>query len=537
MKKTRTLALMVTAAATAIFSSAPAPAATQQDKASTAVMMQGFHWNSANYGNTWYNTLAGKAADMKDLGISHVWFPPPSDAASAEGYLPRQLNVLNSKYGSEADLKAAITALKGQGIQSIADIVINHRVGTSNWADFTNPAWDCRAVVNNDEWTGKCGNADSGDGYSAARDIDHSQTSVQDSLKTWMTTRLKSAGFTGLRYDYSKGYAPYYAKVYHDAFQPDFCVGEIWTNLSYNDVNAHRQLLMNYINGTSNTCAAFDFTTKGLLNQALAYNEYWRLKDSAGKPAGAIGWWAQKSVTFVDNHDTGPSETCGNGQNHWPVPCSAVMQGYAYVLTHPGIPSVYYPHVYNWGLRGGIKDLIAIRKAAGITSTSAVSIQAAESGLYAAIITGTVSQVAMKIGPNEWNPGSGWTLAASGSNYAVWKKGSGPEPCKVNVTFTIANANTSWGQNLYVVGNQTAIGNWSPAAGFKLTIQGSGSNAAWSGTVSLPANTKIQYKYVKYNGSTAVWESNSATPSGNREITTSSTCNATANQNDGNFKF
>ncbi|MCK6684041.1 MAG: alpha-amylase [Thermoanaerobaculia bacterium] len=530
------IAVVAVLGAADVLVSPSALAATQQNTASTAIVMQGFHWNSSAYSYTWYDKVSAKASDMKDLGITHVWFPPPSDAASAEGYLPRQLNLLDSKYGTEAQLKSAISALNGQGIKSIADIVINHRVGTSNWADFTNPAWDCRSVVNNDEWTGRCGNGDSGDGYSAARDIDHSQTFVQDSLKTWMSTKLKAAGFSGIRYDYSKGYAPSYAKVYHDAWSPDFCVGEVWTNLDYNNVDAHRQLLMNYIDGTAGTCAAFDFTTKGLLNQALAYNEYWRLRDGAGKPAGAIGWWPQKSVTFVDNHDTGPSETCGNGQNHWPVPCSSVLPGYAYILTHPGIPTVYWPHVYDWGLRSSVKALIDVRKAAGITSTSAVSIQAAQNGLYAAIITGTVNQVAMKIGPNDWNPGTGWTLKASGTNYAVWTKGSAPV-CNVNVTFTIANANTSWGQSLYVVGNQTSLGNWSPAASFKLTIQGTGSNATWSGTVAVPAGKAVQYKYVKFNGSTAVWESNQATPSGNREFTTPGTCGSSVSRSDGNFKF
>lgn len=393
-------------------------AATQQNIASTAIMMQGFHWTSSSQAN-WYGTIQAKAADMKNLGITHVWFPPASDAGSKEGYLPRQLNVLDSSYGTETALKAATAALTAQGIKSVADIVINHRVGTANWADFTNPTWDCRAVVNNDEWTGKCGNADSGDGYSAARDIDHSQAFVQTDIKNWMNNRLKADGFSGWRFDYSKGYASGYTKIYHDATAPDFCVGEIWTNLDYNNVNAHRQILMDWINGNAGTCATFDFTTKGLLNQALSANEYWRLKATDGKPQGAIGWWAQKQVTFVDNHDTGPSGSCGQGQNHWPVPCDKVMEGYAYILTHPGIPSIYWTHVYDWNLRAGIQALINVRKSKGLTSTSSVAIQQATTGLYAAIINGNV---AMKIGPNSWSPGAGWTLATSGNNYAVWTK-------------------------------------------------------------------------------------------------------------------
>jgi chitodextrinase len=112
-----------------------------------------------------------------------------------------------------------------------------------------------------------------------------------------------------------------------------------------------------------------------------------------------------------------------------------------------------------------------------------------------------------------------------------------PLPSGCQVTFTIANANTVVGQNLYVVGNQAALGNWTAASGFALTIQGSGANVPWSGTVTLPAGTAIQYKYVKRNGSTAAWESNQTTASGNREFSTAANCTTPMTRNDGNFKF
>ncbi len=104
-----------------------------------------------------------------------------------------------------------------------------------------------------------------------------------------------------------------------------------------------------------------------------------------------------------------------------------------------------------------------------------------------------------------------------------------------SVTFTIANANTTFGQNLRVVGNVTGLGAWAPGSGFALAIQGSGANVPWTGTVSLPAGAAIQYKYVKWNGSSAVWESNQATSSGNREFT--SCASGSQARSDGNFKF
>lgn len=46
------------------------------------------------------------------------------------GYLPQNLYSLNSSYGSEDMLKALLQKMKQCKVRAIADIVINHRVGT-----------------------------------------------------------------------------------------------------------------------------------------------------------------------------------------------------------------------------------------------------------------------------------------------------------------------------------------------------------------------------------------------------------------------
>jgi alpha-amylase len=131
-------------------------------------------------------------------------------------------------------------------------------------------------------------------------------------------------------------------------------------------------------------------------------------------------------------------------------------------------------------------------------------------------------------------PADGGSTVPAVAIYTGQKLGAGGgSGC--SVSFSIANANTSWGQNLYVVGNQAPLGNWTPAKGFALTIQGSGANATWSGTVQLPTGAAVQYKYVKWDGSHAVWESNQPTASGNREFTGCSSGSMT--RSDGNFKF
>ncbi len=78
--------------------------------------------------------------------------------------------------------------------------------------------------------------------------------------------------------------------------------------LDYNQDDA-RQTVVNWIDGTGGTSSAFDFPTKGILQEAVKNCQYWRLRDQNGKPPGVIGYYPRKSVTFIDNHDTG-AYTC-----------------------------------------------------------------------------------------------------------------------------------------------------------------------------------------------------------------------------------
>ena len=70
------------------------------------------------------------------------------------------------------------------------------------------------------------------------------------------------------------------------------------------DQNAPRQALCDWLDKAGG-CTLFDFVTKGILNEAVKNTEYWRLVDQDGKQPGLTGWWPSRSVTFIDNHDTG----------------------------------------------------------------------------------------------------------------------------------------------------------------------------------------------------------------------------------------
>ncbi len=44
--------------------------------------------------------------------------------------------------------------------------------------------------------------------------------------------------------------------------------------------DAHRQRIIDWCDATQGLCAAFDFTTKGILQEAILRGEYWRLRDN-----------------------------------------------------------------------------------------------------------------------------------------------------------------------------------------------------------------------------------------------------------------
>jgi alpha-amylase len=389
------------------------------------ILLQGFHWAShtgvldgaARTRKSWYRILQENAPAIKAAGFTWVWFPPASDSLAPEGYIPRRWNVLDTAYGSEADLRAAIHAL--EPIKALADIVLNHRVGAaSGGADFQDPAFpDNRAAVVRDDDSGVgTGHPDTGERHAAGRDLDHTNPDVRAAIKTYLQ-RLKAVGFKGWRYDLAKGYHGRFVGEYNEATLPEFSVGEFY--------DGDRQKLTNWIDATGGRSTAFDFPTRYLLYDACLHDDYSRLRSVNGNrvvPGGLLGYWPSRSVTFLDNHDTeyrrDEEHRCHNdGTRHFAG--KTVDMGYAYLMTHPGIPCVFWPHYFDWGAatRQRIDRLIRVRKAAGIHSRSGIDIREAHKGLYAAVIDG---RVAVKLGRRDWWPGWGWELEVDGEWFAVW---------------------------------------------------------------------------------------------------------------------
>lgn len=470
------------------------------ESSKTGVMLQGFTWNSAPrgtgwnkenpspYWGNWYGIMKKNAASIKDT-FEYVWFNPPSicDSASSEGYAPTELNNLNSYYGTAAELKEVIQAI--QPAKAIADIVVNHRAGSTCWGDFTNPDWGVvkgvkyPAICSDDEafnassgdkdhMVGKpSGAADTGASYGAYRDLDHTNTVVQQGIIDWMNNVLKPAGFVGWRYDYVKGFGARYVGQYNAGSSAEFSVGEYWPTAGYSIDNPSSwgNEIKNWISGTESggqRSRAFDFALKGAMNGV--FNEgksYAKLADDSNlyisQPTDA--------VTFVDNHDT------GSNQNHWPVTPEKVGLAYALILTHPGVPCVAWSHYFTFAeggngdttypyssisaagtyvggsnvagtsntLRQHIDYLIGLRKELGIEYDSERETKKADSSGYAAEITGTNGSLIVLIGTGYTPSDSEYEEVYSGTSFKIWKKdGSGVQKCRTPV-ITISGGNAT----------------------------------------------------------------------------------------------
>jgi alpha-amylase len=274
---------------------------------------------------------------------------------------------------------------------------------------------------------------------------------------------------------------------------------------------------------------------------------------------------SNQAATFVDNHDTervGDTLNYKNGSAYtlaqvftlaWPYGAPDVNSGYEFSNHDAGPPNngtvnacyadgwkcqhawrqignmVGFRNatrgaaVTNWWSNGadqiafgrGSKGYVAINhEGASLTRTFQTSLPA---GTYCDVQHGDPTTGGGCSGTTYAVNSSGQFTAtiAAGDAVALYVGASGvtpttptspapSNPASAGAGFNVT-ATTTPGQNIFVVGNQAALGNWAPASAIPLSAAG---YPVWKGTVALPAGTAFEYKYIRKNTDGSVtWES------------------------------
>ncbi|KAL5577012.1 hypothetical protein UlMin_018711 [Ulmus minor] len=200
------------------------------------ILFQAFNWESQKH--DWWSNLEKKVPDIAKSGFTSAWLPPATHSLSPEGYLPQNLYSLNSSYGLEHLLRALLQKMKQHNVRPMADIVINHRVGTTqghggtyNRYDGIPLSWDEHAVTS---CTGGLGSKSTCDNFHGVPNIDHSQDFVRKDIIAWLQWLRHNVGFQDFRFDFARGYSAKYVKEYIEGAKPLFSVGECWDSCNYN---------------------------------------------------------------------------------------------------------------------------------------------------------------------------------------------------------------------------------------------------------------------------------------------------------------
>lgn len=409
------------------------------------VMLQGFSWDS--YVDSQWSNLE-KQSDELSKFFTLLWVPQSGDCNSSGnvmGYSPVYWFTHNSSFGTEAQLRQMINTFKSKGVGVIEDVVINHRnnLGADgSLVDF--PAETYKGVkyqllstdVCADDDGGKTktwaqgkgislsSNNDTGEGWDGMRDLDHKSTNVQNNVKAYLKFLLNDLGYSGFRYDMTKGYAASYTGLYNSNVNPTFSVAEYW------DGNVSK--LKNWLEGTKVNgviqSAAFDFAIRYTVRDALNDKEddNWSGLGNGGLCNVNNGAYARYAVTFVENHDM---QDRGNVTNYTKDPITKhIAAANAFILMMPGTPCVFLPHWKTY--KDEIKQMILARNMAGITNMSQTNNLRSTTTYYAQRTVGTNASIIAVLGSTTGYtpPSNQYTKIMSGESYAYYLENKAETP-------------------------------------------------------------------------------------------------------------
>ena len=369
-------------------------------------LMQYFEWYLPDDGQHW-NRLAEDAPNLAAKGIRKVWMPPAFKGTGSNdvGYGVYDLfdlgefdqkGTVRTKYGLKEEYLRAIEVLSQNGIEAIADVVLNHKAAADykerftvvevdpndrnveisepfeieawmhfafpgrnktyndfewHWYHFTGTDYDAKnnrsgifliqgdnkGWANDELVDNENGNYD----YLMYADIDFKHPEVIQNLYDWAHWFIESTGVHGFRLDAVKHIDSFFMKNFirdiTEKYGEDFYVfGEFWNS----DEKANNDYL-------ENIDYRFD-----LVDVKLHHNLFDASKSGADYDLRTIfdqtlaNNHPESAVTFVDNHDTQRGQALESTVEEWFKPAAYAL----ILLREAGLPCVFYGDYY--GIRG-----------------------------------------------------------------------------------------------------------------------------------------------------------------------------------------
>lgn len=344
---------------------------TQYVRQDAGVMMQGFYWD-VEPRHEWWKLIEGKIDNWKKIGIDRVWLPPVSKGlygGNSMGYDPMdyfdfgnydQMGTVKTRFGSKAELESFISKAHSSGLEVIADIVLNHCSGgelqfnpyrnTNEYTLFRPKSGRFNRTFEDFHPNGFHSH-DAGAEFFPEQDLCHDQPNV----KKWLWESDSSVAkyykntmkFDGWRFDYVKGYDPSVIKNWMGAVG-GFGILEAW--------DGNTDYVNSWIGKTG--ISAFDFPLFYNLEQAIDGNNMRILgeRNSISKSNPS------KAVTIVNNHDLERLVNTGNRIDNLP----GRLMAYAYILTHPGYPCIFYSDYESILDKTKLEKLIQINRSLAV---------------------------------------------------------------------------------------------------------------------------------------------------------------------------
>ncbi|MDG4858359.1 carbohydrate-binding module family 20 domain-containing protein [Streptomyces sp. T-3] len=545
MARTARTALAVVAGAAFALT---APTGTSQaappgDKDVTAVL---FEWR--------FDSVAKACTgQLGPAGYGFVQVSPPQEHIQGSqwwtSYQPVSYKIAG-RLGDRAAFKSMVDTCHAAGVKVVADAVINHMAagdgtgtGGSAYTKYNYPGVysgadldDCRSPINN---YGDRGNVQNCELVGLA-DLDTGEEYVRGRIATYLNDLL-SLGVDGFRIDAAKHI-------------PAADLADIKSRLSSPGVYWKQEAIY----GGGEAVSPSEYLGTGDVQEfryARSLKQVFNNENLASLKNYGEGWGfmeSGKSAVFVDNHDTergGDTLSYKDGANYtlanvfmlaWPYGSPDVHSGYEWSEKDAGPPdggTVNACYSDGWKCQHDwreISSMVAFRNAARGQS---VTNWWDNGGDQIAFGRGTKAYVALNHEGSaltrtfqtslpagdycDVQSGKGVTVDSSGRftatlaaqtavalhvNARTCSGGGGTDPAPVTAGASFGvNATTVLGENIYVTGDQGALGNWNTGSALKLDPAG---YPVWKLDVTLPAGTAFQYKYLrKDSGGQVTWES------------------------------